>query len=165
MLDANYEKHLKVLGKLCYAYDQAVADLAGQELTAERFFDQVATGASGSWQNLLLASGFAPAWAAAMTNGSEAIKTLMSRLAGYYLTSAEFRDDFVVEAPADPTSAQSVLVALIAELDADSKTLTTAAATGLVHFFETEWAPTGDFLQSESPSYADATYVVQTVVA
>lgn len=163
MLDANYQKHLKILGKLCYGWDEASADLASQTLTAERFYDQTATGAAGSWVNLQLFNGFTSQWAGALVAGATAIKSLMETMAASYLTSAEFQDDMTTVATT-PSSAQSVLEALIAEMGDDSKTLTTAAGTGLVHFFETVWAPDGDLPQSGSPSYADGTYVVQTIV-
>jgi hypothetical protein len=163
MLDANYQKHLKILGKLCQMWDSASASSTAEQLLAARFFDQVATGEAGSWVNLQLFAPYTGQIQSAILSGALAIKAMAEQLAGYYLVSAEFRGD-LTNTPTSPTSAQSVLEALIAEMTADSKTLTTAAATGLVNFFETVWAPSGSFPQSGSPSYADGTYVVVTIV-
>jgi hypothetical protein len=52
----------------------------------------------------------------------------------------------------------------MADMVTNSKTLTTQASTGLVNFFESVWSPAGTFPQSGSPSYADSTYVVVTIV-
>ena len=153
MLDANYLKHLKVLGKLCYIYDTASASVVTMETAVARFFDQVATGeASTSWPALQVFNPYTAQFASAVASGPTAIRQWAVQCAGYYLASTAFTADLVTARTSNTVAAS--LVAWIADMDDDSKTLTTA-----------NWAPTGDFPQSESPTYADSTYVVATIVA
>lgn len=164
MTDADYLERLKILGKLCYIYDTAAASVTTMETAIARFFDQVATGeAATSWAALQVFNPYTAQFASAVASGPTALKAWAVQCAGYYLASAAFTAGLVT-ARASNTAAAS-LVAWIADMTDDSKTLTTAASTGLVHFFETNWSPTGDFPQSESPTYADGTYVVATIVA
>lgn len=163
MLDANYQKHFKILGKFAKLYDTAAADVTAQETLAATTYDQIATGvAATSWAALQLLNPYTGSWASAIASGSTQLMSLSQSMAAAYLTSAIFRADMTA-VPTNTSSAQSVLEALITEMTNDVKTLTTAASTGFVHFFEL-WSPTGDFPQSGSASYTDATYVVSTVV-
>jgi hypothetical protein len=115
MLDANYIKHLKVLGKLCYLWDQAVAVLdADGDTLADRItedsalYDQVATGASASIDATELIAGYAPQLRASRPVADSARKTLIETITANYLTNSLFRGDLTAT-PANASSAQSVL--------------------------------------------------------
>ncbi len=161
MDSANYVKHLKVLGKLCYIWDNSDPALTTQQTNISRLMDQTATGEAASLAATLLIGAFMPRLNDAITIGST-LRTAIEDATATYLTNALFTDDLTT----DPTAgtAKAVLEAWITDFGLDSKTLTTATTDGLVHFFEAVWSPTGSFPQSGSPTYADGTYVVQAIV-
>jgi hypothetical protein len=163
MLDAGYAKHFAAIGKLVYLWDTAGAQVATLETGAARFFDQIATGESASWPASKFFNPYTQSIADAIASGPVALQDRIKSLVGYYLTSPIFLADLETT-PVNATQAKSVLEALIAEMADDSKTFTTAASTGFVHFFETLWSPAGSFGQSGTPTYADSTYCVATIV-
>lgn len=167
MLDANYVKHFKVLGKLCRLWDDASADESAMKLLIARTFDQVATGELPSYDPLLIVNSYTAALNSAVNNGAAALKTIAENVAATYLTSAVFRDDLTTT-PGSPGSAKSVLEALQTDMGAgvDNKTLTDVASTGFVNFFDTVWDPSGSWNTEPdgTADYPDSTYVVITIV-
>jgi hypothetical protein len=171
MISGNYAKHLKILGKLCYMWDTAVAVLANDADTLSdrqtedaALYDQAATADPVDLASTELIASYVQSLSATRSAGSTARKALIETMTAAYLTSPYFYGDLVGNVPDAPSSAKSVLEALIEEMTDDTKTFTTASSTGLVHFFETVWSPTGTFPQSGSPTHADATYVVVAIV-
>lgn len=158
MLDAAYLKHLKVLGKICYIWDAASADVTAMKLMVSRLFDQTATGEVVSYDATKLVNSYTNGIDAAITSGPAALKAQMEQLASAYLTNTLFTDDLDTT-PTDST-AKASLEALIEDMGDDEKTFDTAASTGFVNFFETVFAPTGSFPQSGTPTYDDSTYVI-----
>jgi hypothetical protein len=149
MITGNYDKHFKNLGKIAKSWDRAVAVLAVDATTLTdrqtedaALYDQVATADPDDLVATELIASYQQALSATRTAGSSARKSLMETMAAAYLTSPYFYGD-LTNVPEAPSSAKSVLEALIEEMTDDSKTLTTASSTGFVHFFETVWAPTG----------------------
>jgi len=168
MLDANYIEHCKVLGKICRLWDDGGLSLDDLKLLACRLWDQIATGESPSYDACLALNPFTAELNGAMQIGQTDVQRTAKRLAEAYLTDSVFYGDLTTT-PGDPTSARSVLEALQTEMGAgeDDKTFTTKAATGLVYFFDTNWAPTGAWNTEadETADYKDSVYVVTTIVA
>lgn len=162
MTNDNYARHLKVLGKLVFVYDTASAEATNHETYLATTFDQVATGSSVDNDAVALLAGHIAAWRLAITEGATSIKARMKSIVDSYLRSSLFRSDFVTGAPTAAMTAAQVAVLFDAEMTADSKTFTTAGATGLAHFFNTEYSTT--MPDAGSPTYADGTYCVSTVV-
>lgn len=168
MLDADYQKHFKVIGKLCRLWDQAGADVDASKLLISRLFDQVATGELPSYDALLLVNTYTSSLDSGVANGAAALKTVAETITAAYLTSQVFLPDLTT-APGNSSSPQSVLEALQTDMGAgeDDKTLTTSASTGLVNFFDTVWSPTGSWNTEAdgTADYKDSVYVVGTIVA
>lgn len=167
MLDADYQKHLKVLGKLCRIWDQGEADENASKLLISRLFDQVATGELPSYDAVQLVNAYTTTLDSGVTNGPTALKTAAENITAAYLTDALFRDDLTTT-PDNPSNAQSVLEALQTEMGAgeDNKTLTDTASTGFVNFFDTVWSPTGSWNTEAdgTADYKDSVYVVDAIV-
>jgi len=64
MTNANYGKHLKNIGKLCYLYDQAAASTTAMNTLRATALDQAATGLSAD-----LISRYQPHWESAISAG------------------------------------------------------------------------------------------------
>jgi len=165
MLDANYIRHFKVLGKLCKMYDEASTEVTAQTLRLARLEDQVATGASASLPGTEVINAHYNALKAAITQGPTAMKTATVAAATSYLIGSDFRDDFVTETPTSTSSANAVLTALAAEMVGDPKTLSTETTSGLVNFFDTIAGAELVWNDASSPDYPDSTYVVDAIVA
>lgn len=167
MTNSNYIRHFKNLGKLCYLYDQASANITAMQTLVSASYDQWADGTLVSYPVILLLNPYSDQLKSAITNGASALKSVAVTMAGQYLLNADFLKDFEHSTPT-ATSVKAVLEALITEMQAvapgDNKALTTQSATGFVNFFETNWAPAGSFLQAAPGDYPDATYVVAAVI-
>ena len=166
MLTGNYDRHLKVLGKLARLWDDASADSAAQKLLISRMIDQVATGEVDSYPATLLLNAYTLTLNSAITAGAEAIRSTAVTMAAAYLISTDFTDDLTTAPSA--TTAQAVLEALQTEMAAglDNKTLTDTASTGFVNFFDTNWSPSGAWNTEAdgTADYKDSVYVVTTIV-
>jgi hypothetical protein len=82
--------------------------------------------------------------------------------AGLYLTSSTVIARFVHSTPA--ANLPAVLASLAAEMATDVVTLTTDAGAGLVNLLKTIGGSAQTWPQSGSPTYADGTYVTNTVL-
>ena len=162
MTDPNYLKHLKILGKIVRMYDVGGFSLPTTQTLLARLMDQAATGESDTLSAVLLLSNQAGAINQALSV-SQALRAKIKEVAEIYFLDAFFRND-VVTAISNPASLSVVLQAWQADFTANSKTLTTEAATGFVNFFKNVLSSGGSWPQSGSPSYPDATYVVDAVV-
>ena len=164
MLDANYLRHLKVLGKWAKLFDVAAADVTTLDTLLSTTVDQYATGTTDSLPAILLFPTFTNRFSSAIGQGATALQQVAKDAAKAYLISADFREDFVTSTPATPSSVASVLTALAAEMTTDGKTFTTKTTTGFCLFFDSITETTTAFPQSGAPTYADSVYVVSTIV-
>ncbi len=167
MTDANYQKHLKVLGKLCKLWDDAGSDEDTQKELIARMFDQAATGELPSYPALLILNPYTAALDRSIVSGVVAQQATAKSMAEAYLKSSTFTDDLTTSVTGGVTGT-TVLNALQTEMGAgeDNKTLTTSAATGFVNFFDTNWSPTGSWNTEADATadYKDSVYVVSTIV-
>lgn len=162
MQDADYLRHLKALGKLVYGYDQAAANAATHRDIVAKTFDQVATGDADDNEALTIVAGQLSTWLSAIANGPAAIQALMKTLVEQYVRSTLFLDSFETGAPLASMTTAAILTLFAAEMTEDSKTFDTDGADGFANFFKTEYDVTCP--TAGSPTYADATYVVGTIV-
>ena len=165
MLDANYIRHFKVIGKLCKMFDEAVSEETAQTLRLARLEDQTATGESASLPGVEVINAHYNALKAAITSGPTAMQSATVAAATSYFTGSDFRGDLVTETPTNPSSVNAVLTAFAAEMVDDPKTLTTESTTGLINFFDViaaEELTWND--ESADPDYPDSTYVVDAIV-
>jgi len=166
MLDANYQKHFKNLGKICRLYDDGGFSEATIKTIISRLYDQAATGEStDSYGALLALCPHITALNSDLSSGGQ-VRSRAKEMAASYLISDFFRADLTT-VPGSPNSYESVVEALRVEMSAavDNKTLTNESATGFVHFFKvlkpgTTWNTAAD----GSANYKDSIYVVQTIV-
>ncbi len=166
MLDANYQRHFKVLGKLAYLYDYTGSETTELEDLLAITEDQRATGDEADNPFLVVMSGLPVEFNSAIVSGSAAHQTIAQRYAGIYLTNAAFTSGLTT-VPAN-SSVGGVLAALQTDMGAgvDNKTLGTKAATGLVNFFDSMLAAPGTWnTESDATAdYRDAIYVIDTKV-
>lgn len=164
MTNDNYIRHFKVLGKLAKLYDIAAADESDLETLLSTFVDQYATGTVASLPAILIFPNHTVAWSQAISAGATALQTVAKNAASAYLIDDDFTGDLTTTPAA--TTAAAVLTALATEMGAgvDNKTLTTKSSTGLVNFFDAILGSSGSWNTSGTPTYADGTYVVSTVV-
>lgn len=166
MLDANYIKVFKILGKLCYGYDLAAAEYTNLDNILATLQDQVATGNSAE-NAIALLFGQRYTQIASARDGSGA--SIFQHAASDFLTSSYFTGKLVHNTPAANTAA-AVLAALQLEMSSaggnDDKTLSTLASTGLVHFFNSLLAAPGTWNTEADATadYKDSVYVVLAVV-
>ena len=168
MTPTNYDKHFKVLGKLCRIHDVGGGDISALQLLESRLFDQVATGESASLDAVLLMAGFANGLHSAVTATTQNVRSTVKTIAGAYLTAALFRNDLTT-VPSDPTSPASVLGALRTDMGAgvDNKKLTNETTSGFVNFFKNVMGAGGTWntAADASADYKDSVYVVDAIVA
>ena len=169
MTDANYIKHMKVIGKLAYCWDQAGDTLATMEAYIAALFDQVFTGAGASYDAGLLLAGFHGSLDQAINagaSGETTRKAMLAHVCSQYLVNALFTNDLTTTPTA--STATAACEALQFDLVADSKTLTDVAATGIVNFLETAFAPisgpTGGW-ETEADATADYKDTVYCILA
>ena len=162
MTDANYQKHLKLLGKLCLLYDDANTQQGNTSTLLENFVDQYADGLKLA--SIKIFSTYQLQWLNALS-GNSALANIATAAAAAYLTDPTFTADLTT-VPVNPQSVTSVLAALQTEMSAgvDNKTLSTLGSTGLVHFFNSFLPSPGTWNTSGTPSYADGTFVVSAVI-
>jgi len=164
MTDANYIRHLKVLGKYCKIYDDADADATAQGVLIATTSDQIATGLAIDTPAVAMHGPYISSLTAAVSSGPTALKALAVQLAGQYLSLNLFYTSLTTVPTS--TTAVAALVALQTEMGAgvDNKTLTTEGSTGLVNFFDTILGSEGTWNTAGPGDYPDATYVVSAVV-
>ncbi len=166
MLDANYIRHFKTLGKFCKLFDIAGANESEVLTLMATTYDQIADGTPESSDGVDIASQYRSRYKSGISNGATAQQTLAKNMASAYLISDSFVDNLTTQ----PTSrtAADVLAALQTEMGAgvDDKTLTTKAATGLVNFFDSMLAAPGTWNTEAGPTadYDDSVYVVTPVI-
>jgi hypothetical protein len=164
MLDANYIKHFKALGKMCKMYDDAVADETAAKTLRATMYDQIADGTDASAWAVDIISSYRSRINNAISNGPTQIQGVMISLASAYLVNDGFVDDLTTQ-PASRTAA-NVLAALQTEMGAgvDDKTLKTKSSTGLVNFFDAILGEAGVWNTDNAPDYDDSVYVVSAVI-
>ena len=168
MTPTNYDKHFKVLGKLCRLYDTGGGDLTAMKTLVSRLYDQLATGELASYDAVVLFGQYTNVFDAAIGGTTYQLRTIVMQISRAYLISAIFRNDLTT-VPSSPTDAVAVLAALRTEMSAavDNKKLTTEVTTGLVNFFRNVLAAGGTWntAADASADYKDSVYVVDTIVA
>ena len=162
MTDGNYLILVKNVGKLAYIYDQAGSSQSAILTTLAAAWKQMALGTVASWQDILAYSTYASALNASLVNGN--LQAAIVNLAKQYLIDADVLSYFVHNPLAAGASVAQVVAALVSEMTTDSKTFTTDSSAGLVNFLEQVDAGASALPQSGSPTYADATYEVNTIL-
>ncbi|MBI4719473.1 MAG: hypothetical protein HY763_16885 [Planctomycetes bacterium] len=142
MTPTNYDKHFKVLGKLCRIYDTGGPDTTAMQALVSTLYDQVATGTQASYNAVILLSQYAVGFAASIAKSGDGIKTDAVNAAKRYLIDALFLNDLTT-VPANPSDVPAVLAALRTEMGAGGTWNTAADA---------------------SADYKDSVYVVDAVV-
>ena len=169
MLNANYVRHLTILGKLCNLYDSAGTTIAELETLIENTVEQDAKDATGAWSNIRTQLPYVQQAQGAVNSGVVNLQAIAIQAALAYLVDANFYDDLTT-VPSPKGNAAASLAALQTDMSAgvDNKTLTTLASTGLVNFFNeclaAQGQGVGTWNTSNAPTYADGTYVVSTVL-
>ena len=170
MTNDNYIRHLKVLGKLVFVYDEASAQVDEHRDYLAVTCDQIATGLAIDNDALTALAANLPSWNLAISSGPESLKVRMTTLLEAYIKTAMFCDTIVETTVNANQSATVILQALAVEMDTDTKTLTEQSYLdhGLAAFFESEYASQTTWetpFPIDSPgSYPDETYVVGTIV-
>jgi len=164
MTDANYQRHLKALGKLCALFDAATASTAAANTLLATTADQFATGLVVDNPAVELLAQNLNSLQAAINSGPVAIQTQCVNIAASYLGLPLFISGLTT-VPAT-SSAAAVLTALAAEMTTDTKTLTTKSGTGLINFFDTIAGTAGAWNSAADnvADYKDSIYVVSAVV-
>ncbi len=160
MTDADYLRHLKFLGKLCYGFDNSASSISALTTLQATTMDQVADAALSSLPEVRLLCDYMGIWTSKLSS-ADGIRQMMLDIAEALLTSADFIASLTNQ-PATNTI-QAVLDAWKADFTANTKTLTTAGSTGLIHFLD-QLGDVAAWPSSGSPTYADGTYVVSAVV-
>jgi hypothetical protein len=162
MTNGNYTAVLPIIGKFAYAYFQASADQATQQQILEATISQTSKPDTlAALPATLLVAQAAAQWNQNINSGPVALQNTILSLATNYVTSADFISR-VVSVPASKTVV-GVMNAWAADMVTDSKTFTTNAGPGLIAFLNT-LSPGTTIPPSGTPSYADSTYYVETIV-
>ena len=169
----DYHKHFANLGKFARAYDVgATIDTAALTQTTVNLFDQIATGAEGSIDALAALNGFGARLEAAIAETPGEYRETAVEAARAYLVSAFFTSS-LTSVPATPVTAKTVLEALQNEMNVvdagiqpSPPTLTDESSTGLVNFFNVNFAPSGTWptVASGGAFLDDTVYVTDTVL-
>lgn len=166
MLDANYARHFKVLGKLAKLYDLAAAQVTADNALLAAFVDQYADGTPASLPAVALFPAYTSQISNSISNGSANLKAVALSAAGAYLVNTTFTAD--LSTPIVGNTAAASLTALATEMSEgeDDKTLTTLASTGLVNFFDAIAGSAGSWNTEADATadYKDSVYVVSSVV-
>lgn len=170
MINENYIRHLSVLGKLAYIYDQAVAGVEAENTLLSTFVDQYADGTKTTVPAVILFPQYTAQLNQTTINGAATRKSIALAAAAAYLINPTFTAGLTTTPTA--TTAVAVLTALQTEMGAgeDDKTLTTLDTTGLVNFFNAILVANGgeagtwNTEADESADYKDSVYVVATLV-
>ncbi len=167
MTSGDYVKFLKLFGKLCKTYDVARADQAVHETLMGNSDDQFGSGGSANLPEIDVFNRTFQQWRNTQRSGVVAEQALMLSIATQLLAL----DDFYTALTTKPATRapEIVLAAWVTDMGLDSKTLLTLTTSGLVRFFNIVaghdgLANTLTIPTAGSPTYADATYVVSTVV-
>jgi len=138
MTSGNYQALCKILGKLSYFFDQAGAGNSSLAQAFAALYDQVAKPDSAPNNEIVIDfAGSANALNNLMTSGGASLQTQIVNATKNFLTSNLVYDYFVHSIPASQTPL-AVITALIAEMTADSATMTTVPtpATGMVNLIQ-----------------------------
>jgi hypothetical protein len=166
MLDANYIKHFKIIGKICKLFDVAAADETALKALRATTYDQVADGTDASAEAVDIFASYRSRYNNAIENGPTTTQRFAIALASDYLNS----DDFYADLTTKPTSrtATNVIAALETEMSAgvDDKTLTDLDTTGLVNFFNEIKGSLGTWNTEAdgTADYKDSVYCVSAVI-
>ncbi len=160
MTDADYLRHIKFLGKLCYGFDNSAASISALTTLQATTMDQVADAALSSLPEVRLLCDYMGIWTSKLSS-ADGIRQMMLDIATALLTSADFIASLAT-APATNTI-QAVLDAWKADFTLNSKTLTTAGSTGLIHFLG-QLGSVSAWPSASPGTHPDATYVVSAVV-
>lgn len=183
MVDNQYKRRFRVLGKLAYLYDQAssLSPASSLKKIAASLFDQTAYGDDGSSgitdaaviSSLDFMNAMAPSLSSLYTAISgmsgTSIQNIVRSLTDAYVTTAAFYDGSD-ESPANPfdvlptdvSSPANIMSAFATQMETDVKTVTDSGS--IQSFIDTLYDVElpGD---SDSPSYADTTYYVGTIIS
>ncbi len=166
MLDANYQRHLKIIGKNAYLYDYAGLAVASLKLLRATTYDQVADGTDESAPGVDVLSQYRSRWNSVVDGGPVAQRALALAIATTYMTGTDFTDDLTTQ----PTSRSiaNVIAALETEMSAgvDNKTLGDVGAVGLAHFFNALKGSSGTWNTEDDSTadYRDAVYVTINLI-
>ena len=166
MTSGNYQALFKVIGKLSYFYDEAAAGSTADELAFAALFAQISKPDTIANNEIVLDfSSYASQINNYIYTGGAPLQTALVNAAKNYLTSTLVNSYFVHDVPATNANAAAVVTALIAELTADSSTMTTLASTGMVNFLQ-QILPAAALPQAAdaSATYKDSVYSVVTVL-
>lgn len=172
MLNTEYQRFLKLFGKLCYAYDNATMTTLTQQLS--RTWEQIGQ-ASQEFENQPMMVTFSPyvsQWNNIITTNSNAMQGLALNAAIAELVSIDFTNKIItgpgLTALTNTSNVVIVLQALAAEMTSDGVTLSTAGTTGLVNFFNHVSALRGGtdpgIPTNVAPTFNDGTFCVLTIV-
>lgn len=164
MTDANYVRHFSVLGKLAKLYDDANANEATQKTLIAVTADQMANSLSTGLANFITMTTYIQQFYSALTAGETTRKEIAINAGRAYLKDSYFYGGLTAT-PTDLTSPAAILIAFAADMVTNSKTISTETTSGLVNFFDALSGTEGTYPTSGSPTYDDATYVVETIVA
>lgn len=166
MDNADYDRHFKVLGKLCKFYDEASSQITEQTLRLARTEDQVATGASSSLPGVEVLNNHYNSLKSSITSGATAQQAAALAAATSYLKMTDFTDDLTTT-PTTLSSVNDILTALATDMavGVDDKTLSVETTTGLINFFDILAGEELVWNDATAPDYDDDVYVVDTIVA
>lgn len=156
-----FTNHVKILGKLAYAYNSASGEQTAQKTAMNAFFEQICAVAADN-DNLVLFAPYVASWQNAINNGPANIQTLATSMAGSYFTNEVFA---TMSAPPTNNVASAVANALADEITDDGDKAFTTSGT-LVGFLNASWDLASGVSWPTSAgagaTHADGTYVVTT---
>jgi hypothetical protein len=162
MTNDNYAKVFGILGKLCFGYDLAAAQLVAASTILANLQDEVATGFPESNPANQTLRPYYSRLDAAIRNGPTYALASNQGAAGRFLVSDYFVSKLIT-VPINRNLAASVLEAFQTEMSAavDNKTLTDLSDTGLVHFFDSFLLAPGTWntAPDASADYKDSVFV------
>lgn len=179
MTEANYDKHMLILGKFCHLFDTAAVDETAQLLLVSVTMDQIAVGTTENAAAEAVFSQNHSQWLSNISSGPTALKNRAITMATQYMRTADFTGDITTSTVTTSSSIGVIIAALAADSVADDLTGGTGSVvagavgdgniydiettTGFVHFFE-EIGGNQTWGTNADPSIVDATYVVATAV-
>ncbi len=170
MLDATLEAHLKILGKLAYAYNSASTQESDQKNAMNSFFEQVAVASASDevFSNLVLFAPYAAQWNNAITNGPEGLKDLSKNMAGEYLRSDSFYLDLGVSYIPSTRSVSAIANAFAKEIQTTASQAFTSGGTMVTFLSSLATLSAGVGWPTSAGAgitHADATFVTVSEVA
>lgn len=181
MVNNQYIRRFRVLGKMAYLYDQAAAlsPVTDLKLIAASLLDQATygdDGAGGLTEEAILASldylnslasSINSLYAAIANMGAGTVQSIVQSMTEAYVRTSAFyegTDETVADPfatlPADLNSATSILTAFGVQMDVDGVTITENG--GIKTYVQTLWGV--ELPDAVAPTYADATFYVGTII-